>query len=197
MAAAIADFLTAAGLDPSAGELTGTPERVARAWSEELLFGVGQTPSALLGKLPEVAETSEASRDLVIFTGITFTSVCPHHLLPYPGRAHLAFRPDRALAGFGELTRLVRGLGARLILQEALTGEIAQALETVLGAPAVACVVDGWPMCVATRGARDPGSRVRTVAYRGAYRAEVTVGDHPDLRLFLDAVENAAVDPGP
>ncbi|MDF1563207.1 MAG: GTP cyclohydrolase I [Deltaproteobacteria bacterium] len=187
MAAAIADFLRAAGLDPDQGELAGTPERVARAWSEELLVGQGAGPAELLGGLPPVDESG--GQELVIFTGITFTSCCPHHLLPYPGRAHLAFRPTTHLAGFGELARLVRGLGARLVLQETLTAEIAAALESVLGASAAACVIDGWPMCVATRGAREPGSRVRTASYRGDYAGDGST--HPDLRLFLDAVETA------
>ncbi|HET8734040.1 MAG TPA: GTP cyclohydrolase I [Anaeromyxobacteraceae bacterium] len=137
---AVADFLDALALPPEVRrgpDLAGTPARVAEAWREDLLDGYGRDPAAIL------AETMPASgRDLVAVTAIDFHSVCPHHLLPSRGLAHLAYVPGGRVVGFGQLARLVDALAHRLVLQEDLARQVVEALMTHLGARGAACVLE-------------------------------------------------------
>ena len=125
-AEAVDRFLDALGLPPdvrASQDLEGTPRRVAQAWLEDLVDGYRRSPAEILADA-----IPSASRDLVAVTGIEFHSVCPHHLLPSRGLAHVAYLPGGKVVGFGQIVRLVDALAHRLVLQEDLARAIADAL---------------------------------------------------------------------
>lgn len=102
MERAVASFLTAAGLDPSTHpELSETPSLVATAWAEEFLDGYRRDPRQILEERIDIGEPK--MDEMVTLTGLEFQSICPHHLLPYGGVAHLAYLPGRYVAGFGQI----------------------------------------------------------------------------------------------
>jgi GTP cyclohydrolase I len=164
--AAVSRFLDALELPPevrSSAELEGTPARVADAWSEELLDGYAAEPARLL------AESSPTtSRELVAVTGIEYHSVCPHHLLPSRGVAHVGYLPGGRLVGFGQLVRLVDALAHRLVLQEELAAQIARALVEHLGARGAGCVLTAEHLCMTVRGERRTQARAHAEGWAGA-----------------------------
>ena len=181
---AVRDFLVAAGLDPSENpELRHTPELVARAWAEEFLDGYRVRPSEVLAeRMP-----AKASRQgLVILLCLDFQSVCPHHLLPYRGVAHVAYLPGKHVVGFGQIARLLDCLGHRLVLQEDLARQVAQALQTELGAQGAAAVLEAEQACLSLRGGRRAGARVIAEAFVGAMDAEAEL-----RQRFLAAIERS------
>ena len=167
MEAALRAFLVAAGLDPRTPQLAQTPALAARAWCDEFLDGNRADPAAIL------AETMPAPRsrakELVCLTRLSFQSVCPHHLLPYGGQAHVGYLPGRSVVGFGQIVQLLDCLGHRLILQEDLARQVAQALVDHVGARGAAVVLEAQQSCVALRGGRRAGSRAVTEAFTGAF----------------------------
>jgi len=178
--AAFASVLAA--LHPPAGttELDGTPRRAAAAWADEFVDGYRRTPSEALGEL----SPSPAGVDTVVVTGIDFTSVCPHHLLPYRGVAHLAYRPAGRVPGFGRLSTLLDTLAHRLVLQESLAADVAEARCEVLGAPGAAVVLDAEQACLSMRGERQRAARTRVEASRGPAGAALATA----LRAALPAL---------
>ena len=168
-ARAMRDFIAAVGApvatDP---ELAGTPERVARAFIDELLDGYRGDPEAILG---ESLPSREAG--LIAVRGIAYASVCPHHLLPSLGAAHVGYLPGGRIVGIGTLVRLVEAYGHRMVLQEALGQQVADALVAHLGARAAGVVLSAQHLCLAARGERQPGARVVTQAFAGAWREDV------------------------
>lgn len=178
MAAAIAEFLDAAGIDRDGPHLADTPARVTAAWADEILAGYAADPAAIL------ADSTPAESDgLVVMTGISFVSTCPHHLLPYNGVAHLAYRPGERVAGFGRLVELVQALGARLVIQEDLARDICAAIVEHLGAAGAGCVLEAKQQCMAVRGVRQHDTRVRCTAWTGDF------DENSDARRsLLDAV---------
>ena len=167
MKAAVHDFLVAAGLDPASHkDLAQTPTLVAKAWSEEFLDGYQQRPAKILADRFPVEATARG--EMVVVTGIDFQSVCPHHLLPYGGVAHVAYLPSRSVVGFGQLVKLVDCLGHRLVLQEDLARQIADALLEELGAAGAGVVLVASQSCLTLRGERRPHARVTAEAFRGA-----------------------------
>jgi GTP cyclohydrolase I len=171
MAAAIQDFLRAAGLrqegDPN---LVGTPERVAESWAEEFLDGYGLTPEEALGETFPAPPGS--SGELVVVTDLRFQSMCPHHLLPVEGRAHVAYMPAKQVVGFGRLSTLVDCFAHRLILQEDMAREVAAALARVLKSPAAACIIEAEQACLRLRGERQRDARTHAEAYEGLLRKD-------------------------
>ncbi len=162
-AQAIEAFLTALGQDPSADpELKQTGARVAQAFHDDLLSGYRMDPATILGDT-----CASASEDLVILTGIATTTVCPHHLLPSTGVAHVAYLPTGKLAGLGAIARLVQCFARRLALQEQVARNVASALVEHLGATAAGCVVNLEPSCMIARGERQVGARAISVAFAG------------------------------
>lgn len=163
---AIARFLDALGLPAEArgaDDLAGTPRRVAEAWLGDLVDGYGREPGEILaGALPS------ASRDLVAVTGIDFHSVCPHHLLPSRGVAHVAYLPGGRVVGFGQIVRLVDALAHRLVLEEDLARQIADALVEHVGARGAACVLEAEQLCMTVRGERRVAARAHAEAWAGA-----------------------------
>jgi GTP cyclohydrolase I len=129
--AAVEALLRAAGRDPTADpDFAETPRRVAELWQREFLAGYAMDPAAILGD----PVLGEADPDVVVVGGLRFHSMCPHHLLPYRGVAHVAYLPRGKLVGFGRLAELVDCFTKRLTLQERATHQIADALCRHLGA---------------------------------------------------------------
>jgi GTP cyclohydrolase I len=166
LAAAVEAFLDALGLPPEvrrADDLAATPRRVAEAWTEDLLDGYRHDPRAIL------AEAMPATgRDLVAVTGIDFHSMCPHHLLPSRGVAHVAYVPGPRVVGFGQLARLVDCFAHRLVLEEDLARLVAEALVDHLGAEGAACILDAEQLCLSVRGERRREARAHAQCFRGA-----------------------------
>ena len=163
-ARAIEEFLAALGHTPSSEpELAGTGDRVAQAFAEDLLDGYRADPAAIL------AETcaTDGATDLVVVRGIAVSVTCPHHLLPSPGTATVAYRPSGTLVGLGALGRLVQCFGRRLALQETVAQQVADALVAHVGAPSAGCALDLQPMCMIARGDRQAGARALSVALAG------------------------------
>ena len=184
MSAAVAALLRAAGLDPAGdADLGQTPERVARLWQEEFLAGYAMDPAKILGDLV----VGETDPDVVIVSGLRFHSLCPHHLVPFRGVAHLAYIPAGKLAGFGRLADLVECFTKRLTLQERATHQLAQALWRGLGARGAGCVMEAQQLCLALPGERHNDSRVLTSAFVGEMK------DRPDLKARLLAAAHVGV----
>jgi GTP cyclohydrolase I len=170
MERAVGDFLTAAGLDLTSAELQETPARVAAAWAAGFLDGYARTPAEALAETYPAPAGSRG--ELVVVTGLRFHSMCPHHLLPVEGRAHLAYVPGRRVVGFGRLGALLDTLAHRLILQETLAREVARALATELGSPATACVLEARQACLRVRGEEQSDAVTHAEAYQGALRKD-------------------------
>jgi GTP cyclohydrolase I len=183
-------FLDALDLPPEVrrgGDLEKTPERVAEAWSRDLLDGYRHDPAEILGEsMPSVGS------GLVAVTGIDFHSVCPHHLLPSRGLAHVAYVPGGRVVGFGQLARLVDALAHRLVLEEDLARQVAEALMVHLGARGAACVLEAEQMCLSVRGERRPRARAHAQSFAGTL-----VEDGPLARRFLAAVARGTPGPAP
>jgi len=176
MAAALTAFLQAAGRDPAREpDLATTATRVARVWAQEFLAGYGQTPAVILGD----PVLGEADPDVVVVGGLRFHAMCPHHLLPFRGVAHVAYIPAGRLVGFGRLAELVDCYTKRLTLQERATHQVAQALVDHLGARGAGCVIEAEQMCLALPGDKHDQSGVVTSAFVGEMQTR------PDLKARL------------
>lgn len=176
MRRAVHDFLVAAGLDPTDPNLAQTPERVTDAWADEFLEGYAQSPRAVLSERFPV--TTPSDREVVIVTDLTFRSMCPHHLLPYSGRAHLAYVPGRDVVGFGRLSALMNVFAHRLVLQEELARQVATTLMKELGSQGAACLLEAEQTCLRLRG----GEQLHAVTHAEAYEG---VLKEPGLRAEL------------
>ena len=170
MRGAIRDFLAAAGLDLADPDLRETPGRVARAWIDEVLDGYRTTPQEVLGETYPAPQGSGG--DLVVVSGLRFHSMCPHHLLPVQGIAHVAYVPGERLVGFGRLGALVDCFAHRLIFQEEIARQVARALVSVLGSPGAACVLDAEHGCMLVKGSRHASARAHCEAYEGVLRKD-------------------------
>jgi GTP cyclohydrolase I len=187
-AEAISRFLDALSLPPEvrrSADLAETPSRVAEAWARDLVDGYGQDPAALLAEA-----IPSRSRGLVAVTGIGFHSMCPHHLLPSRGVAHVAYLPAGRVVGFGQVVRLVDALAHRLVLLEDLAAAIAEALVGHLGARGAGVVLDAEQTCMTVRGERRASSRTHAEAFAGALDR-----DGPARRRFLAAIARAGAAP--
>lgn len=165
---AIRELLLAIGEDPDRDGLANTPSRVARMWSE-LLAGAGERPETHLSTTFEIEHD-----EMVLVRDIPFTSLCEHHMLPFTGTAHIAYLPGSLgrFTGLSKLARLVEGYSRRLQVQERLTSQIADAMETMLHPAGVLVVVEAEHSCMSIRGVRKPGSRTVTSSARGIYRTD-------------------------
>jgi GTP cyclohydrolase I len=177
MVDAVARLLRACGLDPGQGDFDGTAARVARTWRQEFLAGYRLDPARILGD----PVTGEPDPDAVVVTGLAFHAMCPHHLLPYRGRAHVLYLPDTRLIGFGRIAELVDCFTKRLTLQERATHQIAQALVDHLGARGAACVLEAEHLCLIVPREQHGGSRVVTSTFLGDVR------ERADLKARLMA----------
>jgi len=164
--AAVAEILAAIGEDPARPGLQSTPARVADAYAE-FFAGVGRDAAADLGA-PVPLET-ERQAETVLLRDIEFRSVCEHHLLPFLGVAHVAYLPGESVVGLGRIPKTIETLAARPQIQERLTEQIADTIESGAAARGVLVVLDAAHSCVTTRGARQTRSSTVTIAARGAY----------------------------
>ncbi len=159
-------------------DLAGTPDRVATAWLDDLLDGYRADPARILGESMEAV-----GRDLVAVTGIDYHSMCPHHLLPSRGVAHVAYVPGKRVVGFGQIARLVDCFAHRLILEEDLARRIAEALVRHLGARGAAVLLDAEQACLTVRGERRPRARAHAQSFVGLLARDRQLQDR-----FLRAV---------
>lgn len=164
--AAVAEILAAIGEDPARPGLATTPQRVAQAYGD-FFAGLDQDPLEHLAETVELQVGADELSELVLLRDIDFRSVCEHHLLPFTGVAHLAYVPRRRIVGLGKLPRVVETLASRPQLQERLTEEIADALQTGLDPQGVLVVLDAVHGCVSARGVRQAKSSTVTLASRG------------------------------
>jgi len=161
-AQAVRELLIAVGEDPERPGLCDTPERVARMY-EEILSGAGEDPAEHLRSAVELEHD-----EMIIVRDIPLYSVCEHHLLPFVGRAHVAYIPARGrLTGLSKLARVVNGYARRLQVQERLTSQIADAIVRKLAPQGVMVVIEAEHLCMTMRGVRSPGSVTVTSAVRG------------------------------
>ena len=170
---AVREILAAVGEDPNSDGLLETPGRVARMYAE-LFSGLHTDPARHLQKF-----FVEDYDELVLVRDIAFNSVCEHHLLPFIGKAHVGYLPNRKIAGLSKLARVVDEVSRRPQVQERMTHTIADLLHQELDAKVVVVVLEAEHSCMTIRGVRKPGSITITSAVRGLFltnqssRAEV------------------------
>ena len=167
--AAVAELLVAIGEDPERDGLVATPRRVA-AMYEELFSGLHDDPARHL----EVTFSAEHD-EMVMVRDIPFASLCEHHLVPFLGRAHVAYIPaeDGRITGLSKLARLVDGYARRLQVQERMTTEIADAIDSVLSPRGVLVVIEAEHLCMSMRGVKKPGTITVTSSVRGLFRTDM------------------------
>jgi len=170
VAAAVRDILVAIGEDPDRPGLTATPQRVADAYAD-FFAGVGEDAAAPLARTISVSRgpaPDTLPSGAVLLRDIRFRSVCEHHLLPFAGRAHIAYLPGEQVVGLGALPRVVEVLAARPQVQERLGEQIADTIAASLDARGVLVVLAAHHECVTMRGGRQPDAATITIAARGA-----------------------------
>lgn len=161
---AVTDLLAACGI-ASDGVHTGrTAVRVRELWQHRLLGGYEMDPGAVLGE-----GFADPRRDMVIVRGIAVHGVCPHHLVPFRGLAHVAYLPGGRLHGFGRIARLVDAIGHRFTYQEWMTRDIVEALMRHGQARGAACLIEAEQLCLLLGEDRRGDERVITQAYAGAF----------------------------
>lgn len=161
--AAIKLLLEGIGEDVNREGLIDTPDRVARMY-EEICGGLDETPEEHLSK------TFTASNDeIVIEKDITFYSLCEHHLMPFYGKAHIAYIPDGKVVGISKLARTVEVYARRPQIQEQLTCQVADAIMEYLKPKGVMVYMEAEHMCMTMRGIKKPGAKTVTTACRGAF----------------------------
>jgi GTP cyclohydrolase I len=165
---AVREILAAVGEDPDREGLLETPARVARMYAE-MFAGLHLDPREHLKKF-----FTENYDEVVLVKDISFCSMCEHHLLPFIGHAHLAYVPSGKVIGLSKLARVVEVVARRPQVQERMTQEIAQLLESELGAKGVAVVVEASHSCMTIRGIRKPGSLCVTSSMKGLFRSNVS-----------------------
>lgn len=167
---AVRNILASVGENPDRDGLLETPGRVARSYTE-LLGGYAEDPADHLDRQFEVDHD-----EMVIVRDIPFSSMCEHHMLPFIGRAHVAYLPGPGgkVCGLSKLARVVDGYARRLQVQERLVGQIADAMVSRLGAAGVLVVIEAEHLCMSMRGVRKPGSMTTTSAVRGLLKDNAT-----------------------
>jgi GTP cyclohydrolase I len=166
---AVREILEAIGEDPDRDGLLDTPERVARMYAE-ICSGLHEQVDTHL------AVTFEAGHDeMVMVRDIAMQSICEHHLIPFIGRAHVAYIPgeDGRITGISKLARLVDALARRPQVQENLTVQVADEIDRTLQPRGVMVVIEAEHLCMTMRGVRKPGSTTVTSAVRGLFRSSV------------------------
>ena len=175
----VRDVLKEIGEDPSREGLLRTPERVAKAYAF-LTSGYGKDVGDVLNE----ALFTEEYDEMVVVKDIDFFSLCEHHLLPFIGKAHVAYMPNKRIVGLSKLPRLVEMFSRRLQVQERLTTQIAQTINDVLQPRGVAVVMEAVHLCMLMRGVEKQNSKAVTSAMLGAFR------DNPETRAeFMELIK--------
>lgn len=178
----VKDILIAVGENPEREGLLATPDRVSRAYGE-LLEGYRIDPIKLVNNATFTADYD----DMVIVRDIEFYSLCEHHLLPFIGRAHVAYLPKGKVIGLSKIPRIVDMFSRRLQIQEKMTRQIADFLNTLLEPRGVAVVMEAVHLCEMIRGVRKHDARMTTSSMLGAFRANETT-----RMEFLDSISRGA-----
>jgi len=166
------DLLLAVGEDPEREGLQRTPERVARMY-EELLAGYRTDPVAMVNG----AIFESDYKNIVLVRDIEFYSLCEHHMLPFTGKAHVAYIPNGKIIGLSKIPRLVEMYARRLQVQERMTQQIGEALEEILHPRGVAVIVEGAHMCAMMRGVKQAETSMVTSAMLGAFESDSKLRD--------------------
>lgn len=179
---AVEEILRSVGEDPQREGLKKTPDRVARMY-EELLAGYSTDPVQLLNDALFEVDYDE----MVIVRDIEFYSLCEHHMLPFIGRAHVAYIPNGKVIGLSKIPRVVDMFARRLQVQERMTGQVAEFLDEVLNPRGVAVIMEAIHLCSMIRGVKKHDQRMTTSKMLGAFRTDLA------LRMeFLDNVSRSA-----
>ncbi len=159
-------ILEGVGEDLGREGLRDTPRRVANMY-EEIFSGIGKDPKSVLG-----VTFSEGHDEMVVVKDIPFYSVCEHHMMPFVGKAHVAYIPNKEgrITGISKLARVVDVVSRRLQVQERLTTEVAEALMEALSPRGVMVVVEAEHLCMSMRGVQKPGHVTVTSAVRGVFK---------------------------
>jgi GTP cyclohydrolase I len=166
IARAVHEILLAIGEDPGREGLVETPGRVAEAYAH-IFSGLDEDPARNL----EVSFAADG-HDAVLLRDLPLASLCEHHLLPFIGRAHVAYVPEERVVGLSEIVYLVEGFARRPQLQERLTAQIADVLYETLGSRGSVVVIEAEQLCMTMRGAQKPGTITVTSAVRGVFDEE-------------------------
>jgi len=173
--AAIAHLLRACDLDLAHKDLVSTPARVAKVWASEFLSGRAMDPAEILGDPVE----GEAQTELVVVRDLPYHGMCPHHLLPYTGKATVAYLPGTQLLGFGRLGALVECFTRRFTLQERACNDVVDALMTHIDARGAGCVMVGEHTCL-----RIPDNRHSAIVVTASFRGELQARSELKDRLI-------------
>lgn len=163
---AVSRLLQACGVSPQGTHTGRTVQRVRELWQKRLLGGYEMDPAEALGEGFE-----DVRRDMVVIRGIAVHGVCPHHLVPFRGVAHVAYLPGGRLHGFGRIARMVDAIGHRFTYQEWMTRDIADALMHHGRARGAACVIEAEQLCLLLGEDRRGDERVVTQAFSGEFES--------------------------
>jgi GTP cyclohydrolase I len=177
--AAVRMLLEGIGEDPNREGLLETPERVARM-CEDMFGGLSEDAGVHLSK-----QFPAPDSEIVIEKDIVFYSTCEHHLLPFFGNVHIAYIPDGKVAGLSKLPRTVEVFARRPQIQEQMTVQIAEAIESNLPTKGVMVMIEAEHTCMTMRGVKKPGVRTITVATRGEFKE-----NHERQRMFWETVRS-------
>ena len=180
---AVTDLLRACGVAPDSVHTGKTARRVRELWEKRLLGGYEMDPGEALGEGFE-----DAREDMVVVRGIAVHGVCPHHLVPFRGVAHVAYVPGGRLHGFGRIARLVDAVGHRFTYQEWMTRDVAEALMLHGKASGAACIVEAEQLCLLLGEDRRGDERVVTQAFAGRFQHDAQLRNE-----FLRAVSGVTL----
>ncbi len=177
--AAVRQIIEAIGEDPHREGLRRTPERVARMYAE-LFAGLDEDPAIHLSTAFE-----ENYDEMVVLRDVPFYSMCEHHLMPFMGKAHIAYLPRGKVVGVSKLARVVEDIARRPQVQERLTRDIADLLMEKLDAKGCGVIIEATHTCMTIRGVKKPGSVMMTSAMRGIFRKDQATRSEA-MKLMLD-----------
>lgn len=166
--AAVRTLIEWAGDDPDREGLLATPERVVRSY-EEFFGGYEENPEEMLNR---TFEETAGYDEMVVLTNIEFESHCEHHMVPIIGRAHVAYIPENRVVGISKLARVVDVYAKRLQIQEKMTAQIANAIESTLQPKGVAVVIEASHQCMSTRGVHKTGVMMKTSQMKGLFKSD-------------------------
>ncbi len=182
--AAVRTLIQWAGDDPDREGLVGTPERVVRAY-REFFRGYDEDPVDILSR---TFEETDGYDEMVLLRDISLESHCEHHMVPFLGKAHIAYFPRHRVVGISKLARVLDIYARRLQIQEKLTAQVANTIQEVLEPRGVAVVIEAEHQCMTTRGVHKPGVSMVTSRMLGCFR------DDPATRQeFLSMISGIAV----
>lgn len=174
--AAIGELLAACGISEGGAHMSKTRARVRGLWQDRLLSGYAEDPALILGEGFE-----DPREDLVVIRGIAVHGICPHHLVPFRGVAHVGYLPGGRLHGFGRIARMVDSVGHRLTYQEWMTRDVVDVLVAHGSAKGAACFIEAEQLCLLLGENRRGDERVVTEAFAG------TFADDPALQASFRA----------